>query len=90
MSVRFRFVNMLLTIVSSRLPTECQKYSTRCGPLRKREPNTASASPEMIGSSNAGQSAGSYSRSASCTITTLPVLAASAVRIAAPFPMLSG
>jgi hypothetical protein len=39
MSVRFRLVNMFDASVSSLLPTECQKYRTRCGlAARKREP----------------------------------------------------
>jgi len=33
MSVRFRSVRQFENSVSSLLPTECQKYSTRCGAL---------------------------------------------------------
>ena len=62
----------------------CQKNSTLCGPPRKRDPNTASASPFWMGSSRTGSSAGSYSRSASWTTTTSPVARLKPVRSAAP------
>ena len=57
--------SMFDSMVSARLPSECQKNSTRCGPPRKREPKTTSASPWRIGASRVGYSRGSYSRSAS-------------------------
>src|ERR1035441_5838202 len=44
MSERLMFVRQLESRVRARLPTECQKYNTRCGALpRKREPKTTSA-----------------------------------------------
>src|SRR2546426_5179177 len=76
MSVRFRLVNMLDSRVSNRLPTACQKNSTRRAPPWKRDPYTASARPSRIGSSNLTSSPGSYSRSASWATTTCPVVAA--------------
>jgi len=48
MSERLMLVRQLESKVRARLPTECQKYKTRCGaPPRKREPNTTSACPDQ-------------------------------------------
>ena len=52
----------------------------------KRDPNTTSAFPSAIGFTSLGYSLGSYSRSASWTMTASPVAAAKPVRSAAPFP----
>ncbi len=49
MSVRFMFVQMFDSIVSARLPTVCQNIRTRRGLPEKRDPNTTSAWPSMIG-----------------------------------------
>ena len=73
--------------VSTLLPTRCQKYRTRCASLpTKRDPNTTSALPAAIGSSSLGYSFGSYSRSASWTMTMSPVACLKPVRSAAPLP----
>ena len=54
-SVRLRLVMALDISVSIRLPSMCQKNSTRWGwPPTKREPNTTSALPSMIGASSRG------------------------------------
>ena len=77
--------------VRNRLPTECQKYRTRWGrPARKREPNTTSARPSSSGINNSENSAGSYSRSASCTTTKSAVASLNPRRNAAPLPMFVG
>src|SRR5665213_3121571 len=66
MSVRFRFVIIWEKVVKNLLPTECQKYKTRCAPPpKKREPKTTSARSDKIGQINKKYSAGSYSKSAS-------------------------
>ena len=54
----------------------------------KREPNTTSALPSMIGVIRSMYSLGSSSRSASSIITIVPVASGSPVRMAAPFPLL--
>ena len=56
----------------------------------KREPNTTSALPSRIGWMSPGMSRGSYSRSASWTMTMSPLAAAKPARNAAPFPMFCG
>ena len=56
----------------------------------KREPNTTSARSSMIGWISRGYSAGSYSRSASCTMTTSPVACLKPSRRAAPLPWFFG
>ena len=58
------------------------------GAAAARSPNPASARPSAIGASSFGYSCGSYSRSASWTMTTSPVAAANPVRSAAPLPWL--
>ena len=71
MSVRFKLVAMLESIVSPLLPRECQKYKTRCASEpAKREPNTTSARPSRMGHAHGGVvSRDRIPESASCTIT---------------------
>ena len=54
-------------------------HTSRLPPIR-RDPNTTSARPSRIGEMIDGMSAGSYSRSASCTITMRPRAWANRVR----------
>ena len=71
MSVRFRSVNMFDSggqqPVADRVPEV--EHAVRAAPPRKREPKTTSALPSSSGASRSPYSRGSYSRSASCTIT---------------------
>jgi len=54
MSVRFRSVKALEMSVRRRLPTLCQKKSTRRLVPEKRDPYTTSARPFRIGSRSCG------------------------------------
>ena len=71
MSVRFRLVNMFDAVVRKRLPTECQKYRTRCGLSGRGSASRTRRRPRRraSGPSSRRTRCGSYSRSASCTIT---------------------
>jgi hypothetical protein len=89
--VRFRLVNRFDASVRNLFPIECQKYRTRWAPLPvNREPKTTSARPDSSGASTTPYSAGSYSRSASCTITYGNVASSKPRRSAAPLPRLNG
>src|SRR5688572_33431754 len=87
MSVRLRLVDMLEAVVRILLPTECQKYRTRCGcPPRHHDPYTTPALPSTSGPLIVEYSAGPYSTSASCMITYGSETRAKVVRRAAPLP----
>ena len=58
-------------------------------PPRNRDPKTTSAFPSSSGPITVGYSSGSYSRSASWTITNGNVTSAKPVRSAAPLPWLT-
>ena len=74
MSVRFRLVNMFDTSVRHLLIIECQKWqhavTARRGSASRRRRRRARPA---IGCSSCGYSAGSYSRSASCTRQKSPL-----------------
>src|SRR5713101_4312041 len=88
MSERVVLYSTLVTSERSRLPTQCKNSMLRRSPV-KRDPYTTTALPRSSGLSNLGQSAGSYSRSASCTNTRSPVTCSRPLRTAAPFPRFS-
>src|SRR5689334_1756785 len=86
MSVRFRSVHMFDASVRTRLPSACQKRTTRCGPPMKRDPKTTSARSSTIGWTRRGYSAGSYSGAASWMSATAAATCGSAPRPRAPLP----